>query len=111
MGSHDSATHARAAGAQAIAPHGYLHVGGAFAAGHAGEVEQVLRGEEARARALSPPSRIIAVDSDGGTGLLVSTATEHLAHRLGRALITSFGGELHHGFGHGSRLAFVWWRH
>ncbi len=92
-------------------PHGYLHIAGAFVDAHAPDVEAALRREEARAHRASPPSAIIAADPDETGGLLVSTTTEHLAHRLGQALVAAFGGELHHGFGHGHKLAFVWWRH
>lgn len=91
-------------------PHGYLHVAGDFVTAHRPEIEGMLRREAQRAHRSSPASHIIAMDTDGSCGLLVSTTTEHLAHRLGRALFRSFGGELHHGFGHRNQLAFVWWR-
>lgn len=91
-------------------PHGYVHVAGQFATAHRREIEARLQHEARRARGDSPGSRIIATDVDSGGGLLVATTTEHLAHRLGQALFKTFGGELHHGFGHGNRLAFVWWR-
>lgn len=62
MGSHDCVIRARAAGAQAVAPHGCLHAGRA-----------------------TPPG------------------TRGRSNRCGAAGYTPFG--------HGSRLAFVWWRH
>lgn len=91
-------------------PHGYLHVAGHFAAAHRPDIQGMLNREAQRAHRNSPVSRIIATDVDGSGGLLVSTTTEHLAHRLGQALCRAFGGELHHGFGHKNKLAFVWWR-
>lgn len=91
-------------------PHGYLHIAGAFANGHRGEIEAALAREARRASEASPAARIIAIDTDTGS-LLVSTTTEHLAHRLGRALVKAFGGELHSGFGLRNNLALVWWQH
>lgn len=91
-------------------PHGYLHIAGAFADGHREDIEAVLAREAHRACAASPAACIIAIDTDTGN-LLVSTTTEHLAHRLGRALVKVFGGELHSGFGLRHNLALVWWQH
>jgi hypothetical protein len=89
---------------------GYLHAAGDFVTAHRREIEATLRCEAMRAHGESSAADIIATDMDGSGGLLVSTTTEHLAHRLGQALFQSFGGELHHGFGHGNKIAFVWWR-
>lgn len=90
-------------------PHGYLHIAGDFANAHGSEIEAVLRREASRAHDASPGARIIAIDTDAGS-LLVSTSTEHLAHRLGRSLVKAFGGELHSGFGLRRQLALVWWQ-
>lgn len=90
-------------------PRGYLHITGVFANTHQSDIETLLRSEEQRAHRISPVARIVARD-DEGDGLLVSTTTEHLAHRLGRALHKNLGGELHHGFSHNNKLALVWWR-
>jgi hypothetical protein len=94
-----------------IAPRGYLHVATDVSTLGRPDVEGVLMDEARRAHRESPVADIIAVDDDGVNGLLVSTTTEHLAHRLGRALYKKFGGELHHGFGRRNSLALVWWRH
>jgi len=94
----------------AVLPHGYVHIPGASARGYWSELEWLLRREEARAHRDSPAARILACDDDGSGGLLVATTTEHLAHRLGRSLQKTLGGEVHHGFGNCSRVAFVWWR-
>ena len=90
-------------------PRGYLHIAGGFAKAHHSDIETVLRTEEQRAHRISPEARILARD-DKGDGLLVSTTTEHLAHRLGHALHKNLGGELHHGFLRDNKLALVWWR-
>jgi hypothetical protein len=91
-------------------PRGYVHISGEFAHTHRAEVEELLRSEEQRAHSASPAARIVAWDGDGSGGLLLTTTTEHLAHRLGRSLESGFGGEVHHGFSHGNKLALVWWR-
>lgn len=93
-----------------IQPHGCVHVGGTFAAANREHVETLLWREAQRAHLTSPAARILACDDDGSGGLLVTTSTEHLAHRLGRLLRSAHGGEVHHGFSHNNRLAFVWWR-
>jgi hypothetical protein len=90
--------------------HGYLHVGHGLSSARASALIRVMKDEAGRASRQSPQSQIIAIDDDGSGGLLVSTTTEHLAHRLGKALHAAFGGTLHHGFGHCYKLAFVWWR-
>jgi len=92
-----------------VEPHGYVHIAGAFATEHRPEIEALVRREADRARRDSPASDAIAWDDDGTGGLLVTTTTEHLAHRLGRALHDAFGGELHHGFNGHNKLALVWW--
>lgn len=93
-----------------LEPHGYVHIAGEFANAHRPEILAVLGWEAERAHRGSPAARIMAWDEDGSGGLLVTTTTEHLAHRLGRALEKTLGGELHHGFFHSNKLAFVWWR-
>jgi len=41
--------------------------------------------------------------------VLLSTTTEHLAIRLGRALEKAFDGRVLYGFSHENKLAHVWW--
>ena len=93
-----------------LEPRGYVHISGHFANAHRGEIEALLRAEEQRAHGSSPQARVLGWDDDGSGGLLMTTTTEHLAHRLGRSLQKAHGGELHHGFFRDNKLAFVWWR-
>ena len=81
---------------ESIDPHGYVHVEGAYALTHRLEIEALLRREADRAHRDSPASDVIAWDDDGTSGLLVTTTTEHLAHRLRSALHKALGGKLHH---------------
>jgi hypothetical protein len=41
--------------------------------------------------------------------VLITTTTEHLAIRLGRALEKAFDGRVLYGFSHENKLAHVWW--
>ena len=90
-------------------PHGYLHVDGDFFTTHRSDIEPLLRNEVERAREDNPLHQILAwTDLEGG-GLLIATATEHLAQRLGHALEKAYDGDVHYGFSHENKLARVWW--
>jgi hypothetical protein len=40
----------------------------------------------------------------------VTTTTEHLVERLGRAVRRAFGGTIDYGFSHGNKFARATWR-
>jgi hypothetical protein len=101
--------HTRQSAEPDLTPRGYVHVEGPYMREHRRTIEALLRNEARRARDASPSAEILSLDDDGAAGLLVTTSTEHLAHRLGRRLHKAFGGVLHHGFHHQNKLAFVWW--
>ena len=82
---------------------------GEFFTAHRQELEQLLRNETARAQAEHPLDQALGWDDVDGGGLLVTTATEHLAQRLGRALQKAYDGALQFGFSHENRLAHIWW--
>lgn len=90
-------------------PHGFLHIDGDFFAQHRPDLERLLRNEADRAREHNPLDQAIDWEDLNGDGLLVTTSTEHLAQRLGRALQKAFDGELHYGFSHENKLAHIWW--
>ncbi len=91
-------------------PKGFVHVDGDWVRGHRTEVESLLQGELSRAGTASPMAQLVYWGDDGAGGLLVTTTTEHLAVRLGRALEAAYDGELRYGFAHENTLAHVWWR-
>jgi hypothetical protein len=91
------------------APHGFLHIDGEFFAAHGPEIEQLLRNETERALAEHPLDQALGWEDLEGGGLVVTTATEHLAQRLGRALRDAYDGDLHFGFSHENKLAHIWW--
>jgi hypothetical protein len=91
-------------------PHGFVHVAGEFFAAHRGDIEPLLRNEVERACEDNPLHQVLAWNDLSGGGLLVTTATEHLAQRLGHALEKAYSGEVRYGFSHENKLAHVWWR-
>lgn len=90
-------------------PHGFLHIAGDFFGLHRTDIEHLLRNEVARAGEDNPLHQILGWEDLKGGGLLVTTATEHLVQRLGRALEKAYDGDIHYGFSHENKLAHVWW--
>lgn len=95
---------------QSGAPHGFVHVDGTFVRSHRDDIVNLLKNEAARAAEDNPLAQIIEWHTDGHTDdVLISTTTEHLAIRLGRALEKAFDGRVLYGFSHETKLAHVWW--
>ncbi|MFI5177063.1 MAG: hypothetical protein ACHQO8_00780 [Vicinamibacterales bacterium] len=88
---------------------GYLTLGGAFLAGHEREIEVLLENEAARAAEDNPLGRILEWDRSVPGVLTVSTSTEHLVERLGRAVYRAFRGEIEYGFSHANKFAHAYW--
>jgi hypothetical protein len=88
---------------------GTLRLEGAFVGAHGAELEQLLRNEAARAAEDNPLARIIRWDRSPD-GILVSTTTEHLVERLGRAVKHAFAGTIDYGFSHANKEAHAVWR-
>lgn len=90
-------------------PHGFLHADGSFVHEHRDEIERMLRNEVAASDVDNPVAQVLNWGDDGSGGVLVTTTTEHLAVRLGRALEQAYDGHLLFGFSHENKLAHVWW--
>ena len=91
-------------------PHGFVHVDGEFVRTHRAEIVTLLKNEAARAAEDNPLAQIVAWNEDGHTNdILVTTTTEHLAIRLGRAVEKAYDGRVLYGFSHQNKLAHVWW--
>jgi hypothetical protein len=91
-------------------PHGFVHVDGDFVRTHRTDIINLLRNEAARAAEDNPLAQIVDWHESGHTAdVLVTTTTEHLAIRLGRALEKAFDGRVLYGFSHENKLAHVWW--
>lgn len=90
-------------------PHGFVHIDGEFVRRHRDEILRLLHNEVDRAAEDNPLGQVLDWGDDGTGGLLVTTTTEHLAIRLGRALEKAFDGKVLYGFSHENKLAHVWW--
>ena len=91
-------------------PHGFVHVDGDFVRTHRDDVVRLLKNEAARAAEDNPLAQIVAWhDSGHSHDVLVTTTTEHLAIRMGRALERAYDGRALYGFSHENKLAHVWW--
>ena len=88
---------------------GTLTVGGNFFNEHRDEIETLLRAEEERAIVDNPTGRILEWDRSATGVLTLSTSTEHLAQRLGRALHKAYAGDVTYDFSHENKLARVTW--
>jgi hypothetical protein len=89
---------------------GYLTLGGAFLEAHGADVEALIRNEAARAARDNPLGRILEWDRSKPGTLTITTTTEHLVERLGRALHHAFHGDIDYGFSHANKLARATWR-
>ena len=91
-------------------PHGFVHVDGDFVRTHRDDIVTLLKNEAARAAEDNPLAQIVAWHDNGhDADVLVTTTTEHLAIRLGRALEKASDGRVLYGFSHVNKLAHVWW--
>ena len=91
-------------------PHGFVHVDGGFVRTHRADLVALLRNEAARAAEDNPLAQIVSWNDDGHTDdILLTTTTEHLAIRLGRAIEKAYDGRVLYGFSHENKVAHVWW--
>jgi NMD protein affecting ribosome stability and mRNA decay len=88
---------------------GELRVSGPFYAAHREEVEHLLKNEVARGLADNPLARIVRWTPKEAEELTVTTTTENLAQKLGRALKKAFQGAVHYEFSHENKFAHVTW--
>jgi hypothetical protein len=91
-------------------PHGFVHIDGEFVRTHRADIVKLLENEAARAAEDNPLAQIIDwYDIGHRDDVLITTTTEHLAMRLGRALEKAYDGRVRYGFSHVNKLAHVWW--
>jgi len=91
-------------------PTGIFYLSGSFLARHRTEVLNRLRSAERAATAKNPLERIIRIQDDSRSRVVVETTSEKLARRLGRAISRACGGTLEIRFSHEDRLVRVYWR-
>lgn len=90
-------------------PRGFVFLNGEYFVAHEDEIRRLLVNEAARAAEDNPLARILQWKLGDGHKLTVSTTTEHLAQRLGRALKKACGGTVRYDFSHENKLARVTW--
>lgn len=89
-------------------PAGFVTVGGSFFKDNRDELLNLVRNEEARARAEHPLKRIMKIE-DEDDGILVTTTDIHLARGIGEALHHAYQGELEFHYNEKENLLRVAW--
>jgi NMD protein affecting ribosome stability and mRNA decay len=87
---------------------GYVEIDGAFYNAHHDEIEKLLKNEAMRISEKNPLAQIMKLER-GKNKLTITTTTEHLAQRLGRALQKAYCGDVEYDFSDENKLARVKW--
>lgn len=91
-------------------PMGLVTLEGSFLRDHKDEIFNLIRNEEKKVMYHNPLERIVSV-SRTQDGIEITTTSERLARRLGKAVHRAYSGQLHYSFSNGVKLARVhWWR-
>lgn len=88
---------------------GTVTVEGTFWKGHREEILHLIRNQEARAQAINPLQRIIALRDQGPT-MVIETTTERFAQRIGRELERAYSGKTIYHWSKGNKCIRVKWR-
>jgi hypothetical protein len=91
-------------------PTGILYLSGSFLARNRTEILNRLRSAERAATIKNPLERVIRIQDDSRSRVVVETTSEKLARRLGRAISKACGGTLEIRFSHEDRFVRVYWR-
>jgi NMD protein affecting ribosome stability and mRNA decay len=89
-------------------PAGFVSVGGSFFRDNRDELLNLVKNEEARAKAEHPLKRIMKIE-DADDGILVTTTDIHLARGIGEALHHAYQGELEFHYNEQENLLRVVW--
>jgi NMD protein affecting ribosome stability and mRNA decay len=87
---------------------GLVKLEGSFLREHVEEIFNLIRNEEKKMRASNPLDRIIEVKKKRN-GVEVTTTTERLAQRLGKAIHRAYSGTLHFSWSDGVKFTRVQW--
>jgi hypothetical protein len=90
-------------------PGGIVTLKGDYVLPHKGDLMNLVRNEEERARGLNPLERVIAIKENGFGSIVISTTNEKLAQRLGRAIKRAFHGDVAYHWSHDNKLVRVEW--
>jgi len=89
-------------------PMGLVTLEGSFLRDHSDEIFNLIRNEEKKVMHHNPLDRIVHVKKTK-KGIEITTTTERLAQRLGKAVHRAYSGEIHYSFSDGVKFARVQW--
>lgn len=90
-------------------PAGVIYLRGSFLLAHKDQILNTIRNEEAAALVRNPLDRVIRIEDRGKEGIVIETASERLATKLGRAVEKACSGELKIRFSEQEKLVRVYW--
>lgn len=90
-------------------PAGMVYLKGDFLFSHKDEILNRIKNEEAAALSKNPLDRIIRFEDMGKEGIIVETASNRLATKLGKVVEQAFGGDLLIRFSEREKLVRVYW--
>jgi hypothetical protein len=90
-------------------PGGVLMLSGSFLAAHRQDILNLIHNENHAAQTVNPLDRVISVEEDGDSSLIVLTTREKLAQRVGRAVHKAYSGCLQVHWPEDGNLARVRW--
>lgn len=89
-------------------PEGYVSLKGEFFSSHRDEIMRIVSNEEKRAMGFNPMERIIEIKNED-VSATITTTTEKLAQRIGRAINNAYNGSVKYSWSPGNRIARVTW--
>jgi NMD protein affecting ribosome stability and mRNA decay len=89
-------------------PMGLVTLEGSFLRDHTDEIFNLIRNEEKKVMSHNPLDRIVQIKKTE-KGIEITTTTERLAQRLGKAVHRAYSGEVHYSFSDGVKFARVQW--
>ncbi len=89
-------------------PGGIVRLQGSFLNRHREEIMNLIRHEEKNAISLNPLERIIEI-KDSGPEVEISTTTEKLAQKIGKAVHSAYSGDIEYRWSDDVKLIRVYW--
>jgi len=89
-------------------PSGVVTLRGDFLKNHKGEILNLVRNEEERAKGNNFLERIIDIE-DGYDKIVITTTNEKIAQRIGREVHKAYQGELEYKWSHDNKMVRIEW--
>ena len=90
-------------------PAGVIYLRGDFLLAHKDQILNTIKNQEAAALIKNPLDRIMKIEDLGKKGIVIETASERLATKLGRAVERACGGDLRIQFSRQEKLVRIYW--